>query len=234
MIGVGNFILEIVIGTFAAICLFILVLLARLMLRRNALSHSTLSASPRQTPRELIWSVTLLIVVAVVAVPALRLWYFENANPAADLTIEVTGKMWSWTYQYPDYGNFSFEAPMLSNTAPGKAGELSPPGAGNHIVVPVGKTVRILTMGTNLIYSWAIPSIGAKIKALPGQTNQSWFKAAKEGRYYGECFELCGLPHAFKPIEVEVVSPERFDRWVAEMRLKLAATGAFTRVADER
>ena len=232
--GVGNFILEIVIGTFAAVCLFILVLLARLMLRRNALSYSTPGASPRQTPGELIWTVTLLIVVAVVAVPALRLWYFENTNPVADLTIEVTGKMWSWTYQYPDHGNFSFEAPMLSNTVVGKAGELSPPGAGNHIVVPVGKTVRIVTMGGSLIYSWAIPSIGAKITSLPGQTNQSWFNPAKEGRYYGKCFELCGLPHLFKPIEVEVVSPDRFDRWAADMRLRLDATKATTRAADER
>ena len=220
MTGEGNFILETVIGTFAAICLFILVLLARLVLRRRPVSHSTPSASPRQTPRQLVWTVTLLISVAAVAVPALRLWYFENANPAADLTIEVTGKMWSWTYQYPDNGNFSVEAPMLSNTIPGKTDELEPAGAGNHIVVPVGKTVRILTRGTNLIYSWAIPSIGAKIKGLPGQTSQSWFKAAKEGRYYGKCFELCGLPHVFKPIEVEVVSSERFDRWVAEKRLR--------------
>jgi len=203
------------------------------MLRRSALSYSTPSATPHQAPRGLIWTVTLPIVVAVVAVPALRLWYFENANPAADLTIEVTGKMWSWTYHYPDYGNFSFEASMLSNTAPGKAGEPGPPGADNHIVVPVGKTVRILTTGTNLVYSWAIPSIGAKVKALPGQANQSWFKPAKEGRYYGKCFELCGLPHTFKPIEVEVVSPGRFNRWVAEMR-SLAATGTSTPVADER
>jgi cytochrome c oxidase subunit 2 len=234
MIGVGNLILGIVIGTFAAICLFLLFLLARLMLRRNALSHSAPSALSGQRPHELIWTLTLPVVVALIAVPALRLWYFENANPVADLTVQVTGKMWSWTYQYPDYGNLSFEAPMLSNTAPGKAGELSPPGAGNHIVVPVGKTVRILTVGTNLIYSWAIPSIGAKIRALPGQTNQSWFKAAKEGRYYGKCFELCGLPHLFKPIEVEVVSPDRFDRWAAQMRLRLDATKAATRAADER
>jgi cytochrome c oxidase subunit 2 len=139
------------------------------------------------------------------------------------LTIKVTGKMWSWTYEYPDYGNFSFDAPMLSNNAAEKARELHPPGTDNHIVVPAGKTVRIVTIGTNLIYSCAIPSIGAGITALPGRTNQSWFKAAKEGRYYGECSELCGLPHAFKPIEVEVVSPERFDQWVAEARWRLAA-----------
>jgi cytochrome c oxidase subunit 2 len=223
MIGLGNFILWIVIGTFAAFCLFILVLLARVMLRRNARSYPTPSASPRQTRHELIWTITPLIVVAVVAVPSLRLLYFENTSPAADLTIKVTGKMWSWTYEYPDYGNFSFDAPMLSNNAAEKVRELNPPGTDNHIVVPVGKTVRIVTIGTNLIYSCAIPSIGAWITALPGRTNQSWFKAAKEGRYYGECFELCGLPHAFKPIEVEVVSPERFDQWVAEARFEMAA-----------
>lgn len=223
MIGLGNFILWTVIGTFAAFCLFILVLLARVMLRRNARSYPTPSASPRQTRHELIWTITPLIVVAVFAVSSLRLLYFENTSAAADLTIKVIDKMWSWTYEYPDYGNFSFDVPMLSNNAAEKARELNPPGTDNHFVVPVGKTVRIVTIGTNLIYSWAIPSIGAKITGLPGQTNQSWFKAAKEGRYYGECFELCGQPHAFKPIEVEVVSPERFDQWVAEARSRLAA-----------
>ena len=232
MIGVGNLILAIVIGTFAAICLFILVLLARLMLRRNAFSHSTPGSSPGS--RGMSWALTLGIAVALVAVPALRLWYLKYANPVADLTIQVTGKMWSWTYQYPDNGNLSFEAPMLSNSVPGQGGELPRSGGDNHIVVPMGKTVRIVTVGTNLIYSWAIPSIGAKISSLPGQTHQSWFKPGKEGRYYGECFELCGLPHVFKPIEVEVVSPQRFDRWAAEMRLRLAVTKAAMRAPDER
>ena len=231
--GLGNFILWIVIGTFAAICLFILVLLARVMLRRNAGSYAPPIEAPSRTPRELAWTLTPVIVVAVLAIPLLRLLYFENASPAADLTINVTGKMWSWTYGYPDYGNFTFEAPMLSNSTAGGARKLSPPHADNHIVVPVGKRVRIVTIGTNVIYSWAIPSIGAKVTALPGRTTRSLFKAAREGRYYGECDELCGVPHAFKPIEVEVVSLERFDQWVAEARLRLAATGAPTRVADE-
>jgi cytochrome c oxidase subunit 2 len=234
MIGVGNLIVGIVIGTFATICLFLLFLLSRLMLRRNALSHSAPSAFPGLRSRELIWTLTLPVIVALVAVPALRLWYFKNANPVADLTIQVTGKMWSWTYQYPDYGNFSVEVPMLSNPSPGKGDDLGRSGADNHIVVPVGKTVRIVTMGGSLIYSWAIPSIGAKITGLPGQTNQSWFKPAKEGRYYGKCFELCGLPHTFRPIEVEVVSPDRFDRWAAEMRLRLDGTKAVTRAANVR
>jgi len=234
MIGVGNFILAIVIGTFAATCLFILILLARLMLRRNAIFHSTSSTLPTRTPRNLIWTVTLPVAVALVAIPALRLWYFKNANPAADLTIQVTGKMWSWTYRYPDHGNLSFEAPMLLNPSPSRDEELNRPGADDHIVVPVGKTVRIVTIGSSLIYSWAIPSIGAKITGMPGQTSQSWFKPAKEGRYYGKCVELCGLPHVFRPVEVEVVSQDRFDHWAAEMRLRLAGMGAGTRAGDER
>src|SRR4051812_13482845 len=120
MTGVGNLILGIVVGTFAAISLFLLILLARLMLRRNAISHSTPGAFPGRRPREIIWTLTLPVAVALVAVPALRLWYFANATPVADLTIQVTGNMWSWTYQYPDQGNLSFQAPMLSNTSPGK------------------------------------------------------------------------------------------------------------------
>ena len=131
MIGPSNFILWIVIGTFAACCLFILVLLARVMLRRNTRSYATPSAFSRQTRHELLWTITPLMVGAeVVAVPSLRLLYFENTSPAADLTIKVTGKMWSWTYEYPDYGNFSFDAPMLSNNAAEKARKLSSAGHG--------------------------------------------------------------------------------------------------------
>ncbi len=233
MMELGNFILWIVIAAFAAIGVFILALLARVMLRRNARSYPPLGEAPRQTPRELAWILTPLVIVAVLAIPLLRLLYFENTSRMADLTIHVTGKMWSWTYGYPDYGNLTFEAPMLSNRAAEKPRELSQPSTDNHMVVPVGKTIRIVTTGTNLIYSWAIPSIGAKITALPGRTSQSWFKAAREGRYYGECDELCGVPHAFKPIEIEVVSLECFDQWVAGAKSRLASAGAPTRVADE-
>ena len=106
-------------------------------------------------------------------------------------------------------------------------------GTNNHVVVPVGKTVRILTTGADVIHSWAIPAFGVKIDAVPGRINQTWFKADKEGMYYGECSELCGARHAFMPITVEVVSQEKFDQWVADAKTKFAAVGAPTRVAAE-
>jgi cytochrome c oxidase subunit 2 len=134
----------------------------------------------------------------------------------------VSGKMWFWTYKYPDRGDFSFNASMLEGAGAGP----TEPGAYDHIVVPVGKTVRIVAAANDVIYSWDIPSIGARIEALPGQTEQSWFTAVDEGRYFGTCSELCGLPHTFRPIEIEVVSQAQFDRWVAEARRKPTSVAA--------
>jgi cytochrome c oxidase subunit 2 len=101
-------------------------------------------------------------------------------------------------------------------------------------VVPVGKTIRLITTGADVIHSWAIPAFGVKIDAVPGRINQTWFRPMREGLYYGECSELCGARHAFMPITVEVMSQEKFDMWVAEAKTKFAAVGAPTRVATER
>jgi cytochrome c oxidase subunit II len=218
MIGSDNFILWIVAATFAAICLVILVLLVPAMLRRDA-GAPVSRAAPRQTLDEVLWMMAPVIVFAILAVPSLRLLYFQNATPAADLTVRVTGEMWSWTFEYPDNGNFSFDSPMLSNAKAEQARDLNVPSADNHIVVPVGKTVRIVAVATNLIYSFNVPSLGARVEGLPGRTDESSFKAEREGRHYGQCSELCALPqHSFKPVEIEVVSQERFDQWAAEAR----------------
>ena len=224
MIGPLSFTLWIVIGALVAICLVILGLISRVVLRGTVFPRGAENTASSRTSQELLWTIAPLLVFLIVSVPLMRLLYLRNAIPAADLTITVTGRMWYWTYGYSGHGNFSFVAPMLPNST----GKIAAPrsAAYDHMVVPVAKTVRILAVGTNVIYSWAIPSIGAKIEAVPGQTNQSWFVAPKEGRYYGQCSELCGLPHEFRPIEVEVVSQKRFDEWAAEVRGRLASAAA--------
>ena len=226
MTGPGNLILWIVAGTFAAMCAFILVLLARIMLRRSPRSDLTRIGASRHSWRDLGWMALALIVVALVAVPLARLLYLQKTTRVADLTIRATGKMWHWTYEYPDYGNLSFDVPMLSTAVAGKASDLKPADTRNHIVLPVGKTVRIVSIGTNLFYSWTIPSIGAAITGLPGRTNESWFRADKEGVYFGQPSELCALLHTFEPVEVEVVSQEHFDKWVAEAGKRVGSVAA--------
>jgi len=222
MIRLDTLIVWLAVGSFAAIALFIGVLLAWYVRRpRKRFGAATRGATP-QSWRTQIVTLAPVLVFALAFAPLAWLVYFPHADPAADVTITVTGKMWFWTYKYSEPGNFSFNAPMLATAS------AAPPGRYDHIVVPVGKTIRIVSVANKVIYSWTIPAIGAEIEALPGRSNQSWFKAEQEGRYFGECLELCGLPHAFKPTQVEVVSAERFEQWVAGARhgLTAAATAA--------
>jgi len=233
IIGLHTFVLYII----TAICLFVLGLLVWIMVRYNAKANPTPSATTHNTFLEVAWTVVPVLILVAIAIPSFRLLYFEDVIPPADMTVKAIGKQWFWTYEYPDNGNFTFDSLIVPDRRSAPAVPNGPPrllGTNNHVVVPVGKTVRLLTTGADVIHSWAIPAFGVKIDAVPGRINQSWFKATKEGTYYGECSELCGARHAFMPITVDVVSQEQFDRWVQEAKTKFAAVGAPTRVAAQR
>lgn len=213
------------------IALFVLALLVWIVIRYNANANPTPSATTHNTVLEVLWTVVPVVILVMIAVPSFRLLYFEDVIPPSDMTIKAIGKQWYWTYEYPDNGNFTFDSLMLSDRVAAQQGEPRLLGTNNHVVVPVGKTIRLLTTGADVIHAWTIPAFGVKIDANPGKVNQSWFRADREGKFYGECSELCGARHAFMPIEVEVVSQERFDQWVMEARTKFASAGAPTRVA---
>jgi cytochrome c oxidase subunit 2 len=210
VIGSNNLILC-AIAAFAAICAFILVLLAVVTLRRKPAERPRIAAN-RLTRRDPAWTATAVLVVVFVGVPLARLIYLRNATRVADVTINVTGNYWYWTYQYPGEGKVHFDVPMLAN-APANNG--NPTRAADHLVVPVGETIRIVSVDTRLFYSWSIPSLGARVDAIPGLRNENWFRADNEGVYYGRPTELCTVLHTFVPVEIEVVSRARFDAWIA-------------------
>jgi cytochrome c oxidase subunit 2 len=108
------------------------------------------------------------------------------------------------------------------NTAQGDIRLLS---VDNEAVVPVGKVVRLQVTSADVIHSFVVQSFGARIDAVPGRLNETWFKAEREGIYYGQCSKLCGKDHAFMPIAIRVVSPERYTAWLAEAKKKFAANG---------
>jgi cytochrome c oxidase subunit 2 len=230
IIGLHTFVLYII----TIICLFVLGLLVWIVMRFNANANPTPSETTHNTVLEVLWTVIPVAILVAIAIPSFRLLYFEDVIPPADMTIKAIGKQWYWTYEYPDNGNFTFDSLGLSDRVAANQMEPRLLGTNNHVFVPVGKTVRLITTGADVIHSWAIPSFGVKIDAVPGKINQSWFKADHEGKFYGECSELCGARHAFMPIEVEVVSQERFDQWVMEAKTKFASAGAPTRVATEQ
>lgn len=230
IISLHNFVLWIIV----AICVFVAALLIWIMIRFNAKANPVPSATTHNTTLEVAWTVIPVLILVMIAIPSFRLLYFEETIPPADMTVKAIGKQWFWTYEYPDNGNFTFDALLVPDRRSAPTVPDGPPrmlGTNNHVVVPVGKTVRLITTGADVIHSWTIPSFGVKIDAVPGRINQTWFKADREGLFYGQCSELCGARHAFMPIEVEVMSQEKFDAWVAEAKTKFATVGASTRFA---
>ena len=153
--------------------------------------------------------------------PSFRLLFLELDVPTPDLTVKATGKQWFWSYSYPDNGNFEFDSLMVAekDLKPGQPRLLT---ADNEMVVPVNKVVHVLVTGADVIHSFAVPSFGIRIDAIPGRINETWFKATTEGMFYGQCSELCGKDHSFMPIAVRVVNDSDFAAWVASAKQKYA------------
>lgn len=202
-----------------AITLFVLGLLLIIIIRFNARSNPVPSRTTHNTLLEVIWTVMPVLILVTIAVPSFRLLFTQLTIPKADVTVKATGKQWFWSYSYPDEGGFEFDSLLLSDK------ELKPDqprllAVDNAMVVPVNKVVRVLTTGADVIHSFTVPSFGIKIDAIPGRINETWFKATREGTYYGQCSELCGKGHAFMPIEVRVVNQQEYTAWVAQEKTK--------------
>lgn len=199
---------------------FVMGLLLWVMVRYNARANPRPSKVSHNTLIEVIWTVVPVVILVFIFLPSMRVLYQGDVVPKADMTIKAIGHQWNWSYEYPDHGNFSFLAEMLSAEKAKEAGKPRLLGATTQVVVPVGKVVRVIVTSQDVIHSWAMPAFGVKMDAVPGRLNETWFKANREGTYYGQCSELCGVNHAFMPIELVVVSQERFTQWLAETKTK--------------
>jgi cytochrome c oxidase subunit 2 len=223
-----------------AITLFVLVLLVTVIVRFNARAHPTPSRTTHNTLIEVLWTVIPVIILLCIAIPSFKLLFFQLNTPPADLTVKVTGKQWFWSYSYPDNGKFEFDSLMLKDNERQAALAKDPKAdvprllaVDNEMVVPVNKVVRVQVIGADVIHSFSVPSFGIKIDAIPGRLNETWFKAEREGVYYGQCSQLCGRDHAFMPIAVRVVSEQAFTAWLAEAKKKYASEDAPIAVATK-
>src|SRR5262247_294283 len=208
--------------TIIAIAGFVLVLLLIVIVRFNARSNPTPSRTTHNPVIEIIWTVVPVVILVAIAIPSFKLLFLQLNVPAPDLTVKATGKQWFWTYSYPDNGKFEYDSLMVRDASQLRNDQPRLLGVDNEMVVPVNKTVRVLTTGAEVIHSFAVPSFGIKIDAIPGRINETWFTATREGIYYGQCSELCGKDHAFMPIAVHVVSDQAFSAWVEQAKKKYA------------
>ncbi len=213
-----NYVLWIV----TAITIFVLALLVIIIVRFNARANPTPSRTTHNTPLEIIWTIVPVVILVAIAIPSFRLLFTELDVPAVDLTIKATGKQWYWSYAYPDNGNFEFDSLIVAEKDL-KADQPRLLTVDNEMVVPVNKVVHVLVTGADVIHSFAVPSFGIKIDAVPGRINDTWFKATITGVFHGQCSQLCGKDHSFMPITVRVVSDTDFTAWVADAKKKYAS-----------
>jgi len=217
VVSFHNFLLIVI----TLITIFVLGLLVIVMIKFNAKANPEPSRTTHNTLLEVLWTVVPVLILVAIAVPSFRLLFLQLDIPKADVTVKATGKQWYWSYSYPDNGPFEFDSLMLKD-GERKADQPRLLAVDNEMVVPVNKVVRVLTTASDVIHAFAVPSFGIKIDAVPGRINETWFKATKEGVYYGQCSELCGRDHAFMPIAVRVVSDQAFTAWLDEAKKKFA------------
>ena len=199
----------------SAIVLLVLGLILYCVVRFNRKANPTPAKWSHNTMVEVIWTSGPVLILMFIAIFSFKLLFAYHDMPKPDLTVKVTGYQWYWGYAYPDQKIDEITSTLMPEADAKAKGVPFRLAANNPMVVPVGKVVRVLVTGADVIHAWANPAFGTKIDAVPGRVNQTWFKAEKVGVYYGQCSELCGIDHAFMPTEVDVVSQEDFDKWVA-------------------
>ena len=213
-----------------AVCVFVFALIGYVLFafrRREGKLPSKLS---HNTTIEIVWTVVPVLILLGIAIPSFTLLANQYDPPRADVTIKATGHQWYWEYSYPDAGGFSYDSVMLSEAESAKAGTPRLLDVDNRLVVPVGKTVKVLTTAADVIHAFAVPSLWVQMDAVPGRINETWFKAEKPGLYFGQCFQLCGTKHGFMPIAIEVVSQAHYDAWIAA---KQAENGITPKASSE-
>jgi cytochrome c oxidase subunit II len=212
------------------VCLFVLALLLVIVARFNERKNPVPSQTTHNTLLEVAWTIVPVLILVAIAIPSFRLLRQQLVPPQADLVVKATGYAWYWGYEYPadQGGGFKFDSNMITDAKDLKPDQPRLLGADNAMVVPVGKVVRVQVTSADVIHAFAMPSFYIKVDAVPGRLNEVWFKAEKEGVYYGQCSELCGNGHPYMPIEIRVVSEQQFAAWLVEAKQKYASTEGST------
>jgi cytochrome c oxidase subunit 2 len=217
------------------ISLFVLALLIIIVVKFNTKANPKASKTTHNTLIEIAWTAIPVLILVIMAVPSFKLLYKGDVVPEAHMTVKAIGHQWYWSYEYPDHGNFTYDAWLVQDKEDIE-GEDRPftrlLTTDTRVVVPVGKVIRVQMTSTDVLHSWAVPSLGVKKDAVPGRLNELWFEADREGIFYGQCSELCGTNHGFMPIEVHAVSEEEFLAWVEDSKEKYAKVGNNLNLAE--
>jgi cytochrome c oxidase subunit 2 len=216
-----------------AISLFVLALLAWVVYRYRESKNPTPSRTTHNTLIEVIWTAVPVIILVWIFVPSYNVMVTNDRVEDADMTLKVIGHQWYWSYEYPDHGNFTFDANMtFAEDLEDKSLRMME--TDNHVVLPVGKKVRLLFTADDVLHSWGVPALGVKLDAVPGRLNETWVEITRPGMYYGFCSELCGVNHSYMPVAIKAVSEDEFNAWVETAKQEFARVDEPAAASDIR
>ncbi len=198
----------------------VLGLMLYILLRFNRRANPEPSRNTHNVALEAVWTLVPVVILIAIAIPSLRLLYYQERIPETEMTLKVTGHQWYWSYEYPDHGGIAFDALMVED-ADLQEGQPRLLATDRQVYLPVDTGIRVQVTSEDVIHAWALPAAGVKMDAVPGRLNEMWLEIDRPGVYYGQCSELCGQLHGFMPIEVVAVERDRFDAWVAERQAAL-------------
>lgn len=216
------------------ITLLVLGLMIWVVVRYNKRANPVPSKVTHNTTIEVVWTAGPLLIIAIIIYYSLTLLYFVERVPETKMTLKVTGHQWYWEYAYPDQGGITFNSYPVADKdlKPGQPRLLE---TDNAVVLPTNTPIKVEIAAADVLHAFAIPAFGVKKDAVPGRLNDTWMTIEKEGTFYGQCSELCGAGHAYMPIEIEAVSPEKFASWVsAQQKAQGIAPAAAEKAAEKK
>nr|QXJ42312.1 cytochrome c oxidase subunit II [Sepiadariidae sp. GS-2020] len=165
---------------------------------------------------ETIWTIAPALILLLLALPSLRLLYLLDETNTPLITIKTLGHQWYWSYEYSDFLNIEFNSYMIPSLDL-SLGEFRLLETDHHLILPMKTNTRVIVTSADVIHSWAVPSLGVKVDAVPGRLNQLMMYPNRPGIYYGQCSEICGANHSFMPITLEIVNMQYFIKWLNKM-----------------
>lgn len=206
---------------------FVFWMLYQVLINYNEFVNSTSNKFTHSSLLEIVWTIVPAVVLVFIAVPSFSLLYSTEELIDPSLTLKVIGHQWYWSYEYSDFVEYSdgesinFDSYMLaSNDLP--LGTFRLLEVDNRVVLPINTHIRVLVTAADVLHSWAIPSFGFKIDACPGRLSQGALFIKREGVFYGQCSEICGVNHGFMPIVIKSVVKDNFINWVSK-KLEIGA-----------
>ncbi|MBO6562906.1 MAG: cytochrome c oxidase subunit II [Nisaea sp.] len=204
-----------------AISIFVLALLVYVCIRYRASANPNPSRTSHNTLIEILWTAVPVIILVVVAIPSFKNLYYLDRAVDPDMTIKVIGNQWYWSYEYPDE-QIVFDSYLLEGEDLQKANGTRLLDVDNPLVVPTGKKIQVLVTSNDVFHSFFVPSAVVQIYAIGGRTNETWMQFDKEGTFYGQCNQICGVRHAYMPIVVKALNEADYAEWLKGAKEKFA------------